>query len=92
MTPSQPVRKHHPLERRALGRTVRETRARRAWSLMTLADHAGTHYNYIGALERGLVNPTFESLLALCTALDVTLGELFALYDVRLVEIAAREA
>jgi transcriptional regulator with XRE-family HTH domain len=59
---------------------------------MVLADLAGTHYNYVGALERGQVNPTFETLLALCTALEVTPGELFTLYDVRLVEIAAREA
>ena len=42
----------------ALGRAVRETRARRGLSQESLGYVAGLHRNYVGAIERGEINPT----------------------------------
>ena len=57
------------LEHRALGRAVRETRARRGLSQEALGEAAGLHRNYVGAVERGEVNPTFKTLLAVAGGL-----------------------
>jgi transcriptional regulator with XRE-family HTH domain len=58
-------------------------RARRDRTQEVVADRAGMHRNYVGAIERGEKNPTFARLVALASALDMTLGELFALYEAR---------
>ena len=39
--------------------------------------------NYIGAIERGEINPTFKILLRLSHGLTVPLSELFTLYEQR---------
>lgn len=82
-----PNRPSRPVERRALGRAIRETRARRGLSQMDLGDLADMHRNYVGALERGEINPTIATILDVADALDITLPELFTLWDERLVEI-----
>jgi DNA-binding XRE family transcriptional regulator len=50
-------------ERRALGRAVKETRARRGISQEELGYRATLHRNYVGAMERGELNPTLRTLL-----------------------------
>lgn len=75
-------------QQRALGRAVREIRARRGWSQEALGASAGLHRNYVGALERGLINPTLKTLLALMEGLDVPLGELVAVYERQLRDAA----
>lgn len=74
------------VERRALGRAVREIRARRGWSQEHLGDRAELHRNYIGALERGLLNPTWRTLLAVTDGLHVPMSELFAVYERQLAD------
>jgi transcriptional regulator with XRE-family HTH domain len=54
-----------PAELVALGRAVRELRARRGISQETLAHRSYLHRNYVGAIERGEINPTFRILLKL---------------------------
>ena len=47
---------------------------------------SGLHRNYVGAIERGEINPTFAVLLKLADGLTVPLSELFALYERRRAE------
>ena len=65
---------------------VRELRVRRALSQEELGSASGLHRNYVGAIERGEINPTFKILLKLCAGLCVQLSELFTLYEERRTE------
>jgi len=65
----------------ALGRAVRELRARRALSQEGLGNLAGLHRNYIGAIERGEVSITFRVLLKVAHGLDVTPCELVTVFE-----------
>ena len=71
------------IEYRTLGAAVRETRARRGLSQEALGIASGIHRNYIGALERGEINPTFRTLIALGRGLDLPLSELVQLFEMR---------
>jgi transcriptional regulator with XRE-family HTH domain len=73
-------------EQRALGRAVREIRARRGWSQEFLGFAAGLHRNYVGSIERGGVNPTLRTLLALTDGLMVPMSELVAVYERQLAD------
>jgi ribosome-binding protein aMBF1 (putative translation factor) len=63
---------HH----RALGRVIRYARARRELSQEELGQLALLHRNYVGAIERGEINPTFRVLLKVARGLDLPLSEL----------------
>jgi transcriptional regulator with XRE-family HTH domain len=75
-------------EQRALGRAVRETRARRCLSQEQLGFASGLHRVYVGAIERGEINPTLRTLLAFTVGLDVPLGELVEVYERQLRDAA----
>jgi transcriptional regulator with XRE-family HTH domain len=83
------------VEHLLLGRAIRELRARRALSQEQLALRSGLHRNYVGALERGEINPTFRTLLTLVGGVALPLSELIKLYELRrpdmLAEFAARQ-
>jgi transcriptional regulator with XRE-family HTH domain len=64
-----------------LGMAVREVRARRGMTQEGLGFYSGLHRNYVGALERGEVNPTFATLLRAQGGLRVALSELVMLYE-----------
>jgi transcriptional regulator with XRE-family HTH domain len=64
----------------AFGRAVRELRARRGFSQEVLGQHADLHRNYVGAIERGEINPTLHVVLKVARGLDVGLDELVAVY------------
>jgi transcriptional regulator with XRE-family HTH domain len=68
-------------QQRALGRAVRELRARRGWSQEHLADRAGLHRNYVGSMERGELNPTWRTLLRFSAGLHVPMTELLEVYE-----------
>lgn len=68
----------HSAAHRALGRAVRVTRAQRGLSQEELGFRCGLHRNYIGAIERGEINPTFRVLLKLERGLATPLSELIA--------------
>jgi transcriptional regulator with XRE-family HTH domain len=80
------------LEHVVLGRAVRELRARRDFSQEQLGVHAGLHRNYVGAIERGEINPTFKTLLSVADGLALPLSELVALYERRRVDHLPEEA
>lgn len=65
----------------ALGAAVRETRARRGMSQEALGFASGLHRNYVGAVERGEINPTFRILLKLERGLGLPLAELVRIYE-----------
>lgn len=69
-----------------LGRAVREMRVRRDLSQEGLGLRSGLHRNYIGAIERGEINPTFKIQLKLAVGLGFPLSELIALYERRRTE------
>jgi len=65
------------------GRALRELRVCRELSQEELGFRAKLHRNYVGALERGEINPTFKTLRALADGLDVELSSLIRLYEER---------
>lgn len=65
----------------ALGRAVRELRARRGFSQEQLGYRAGLHRNYVGAVERGEVNATFRIQIQLAHGLQLPISELIAVYE-----------
>lgn len=70
-----------PAELVALGRAVRELRARRQLSQEALGWRGDLHRNYVGAVEHGEVNPTFRVLLKLGRGLSVPLSELIYFFE-----------
>lgn len=56
-----PTRTHVP-SRKALGAVLRSFREKRGFSQEELGFEAGLHRNYVGGVERGERNPSFESL------------------------------
>lgn len=63
-----------PLAR--LGYAVHVRRARLRISQGQTARRAGMHRNYVGAIERGEINPTYDTLLRLAHGLELPLHEL----------------
>jgi transcriptional regulator with XRE-family HTH domain len=78
----------HSPDHARLGRAVRELRARRGLSQEELGFRAGLHRNYVGAIERGEINPTFRTLLTVAKGLDIRLSSIIRLTELR----AARTA
>jgi transcriptional regulator with XRE-family HTH domain len=70
-------------EHERLGRTVKELRIRRGLSQELLGIRAGLHRNYVGAIERGEINPTFKVLMKLSRGLDFELSEIMLLWEER---------
>ena len=66
---------------RAFGRAVREARARRGLSQEALGFAAGLHRNYVGAVERGEINPTLRIIFKLARGLVMLPSELLALAE-----------
>lgn len=59
-----------------LGAVLRDFRLQRGFSQEALADKAGIHRTYIGAVERGERNLSFRTLSRIITALGVSWTEL----------------
>ena len=63
--------------RMGLGRRIRELRNEKGWTQQELGNYAEVNYKFIGEIERGRQNPSFDILVKIATALDVELPELF---------------
>lgn len=74
------------VEHLVLGRAIRELRTRRAITQEQLGFRSGMHRNYVGAVERGEVNPTFRTLLSVARGLDVSLSMIVLVYERRSAE------
>jgi ribosome-binding protein aMBF1 (putative translation factor) len=68
----------HSERHTVLGHVVRYMRARHGLSQEELGHRAGLHRNYVGAIERGEINPTFRVLLKVALGLGIPLSELIA--------------
>jgi transcriptional regulator with XRE-family HTH domain len=67
-----------PSARVALGAAIREVRHDRGWTLEDLAAEAGLHWTYVGGIERGERNPSWENVVKLAKGLGVRPSELAA--------------
>jgi len=72
-----------------LGAAVRELRFCRDMSQEEMAYRTKLHRNYVGAIERGEVNPTFRTLRTIAAGLDVELSSLIRLCEEREEDLAA---
>lgn len=58
------------------GARLKELRIKKDFSLRRLADEALVDYSQIHRIEKGQSNPTYTMLIALATALGITVQEL----------------
>jgi transcriptional regulator with XRE-family HTH domain len=80
------------LSLRALGLAIRSSREEAGYSQESFARHAGLDRSYYGAVERGVFNLTFESLVKIAAGLRVGLGELCTRGDRKARELRREEA
>ena len=66
-----------------VGTQIREARSRAGLTQSTLAERAGVAFETISRIERGTLNTTVRTLLAIAEALGVDPGVLLADDDVR---------
>lgn len=66
--------KKEPLE--ILGQQIREARKTLGWTQEQLADNAGIDRSYVGGVERGERNLTFNVLCQICEALRCDVASL----------------
>jgi transcriptional regulator with XRE-family HTH domain len=59
-----------------LGKRIRKVRIERGFSQEELAEKAGLHYTYVGAVERGEKNCTITVLERIALGLNIPLAEL----------------
>ena len=67
----------------ALGRAVRRLRIERGLSQEDLAHLSRMDRTWVGGIERGEKNPSYEKLMDLAAALDVRISDLIAEADDR---------
>lgn len=63
--------------RRLVGKHIRLLRKAKGWSQEELGENAALSYKFIGEIERGIVNPSLDTLLGISNALNVELPKLF---------------
>lgn len=64
------------LDERELGRTIRELRKKKPYSLKELAELSGVSVSFLSQVERGAASPSISSLMRIARALDRTIGSL----------------
>lgn len=66
------------MDRRKIGKNIRELRCREGMTQERLAESAGLSVPYISHIERGSKNARLETLAQVATALGVSLDELLS--------------
>lgn len=61
---------------KALGQRVRQLRLKRGYSQEAFADHCGVHRTFMGTIERGESNISFQNLAKIAGGLGVTISKL----------------
>ena len=64
-------------ERFLLGKRIRALRNDLKWTQEVLGKHSELSYKFIGEIERGQQNPSFDTFVKIAAALKVDLAELF---------------
>jgi transcriptional regulator with XRE-family HTH domain len=62
---------------RALGQRIRELRTEQGYSQEAFADKCGVHRTFMGTVERGESNLSFQNIARVATTLGVPLSTLF---------------
>jgi len=62
-----------------LGRRIRSLRTARKLTQQELGEKADINYKFLGEIERGQQNPSFQVLIKIAAGLNVELPELFRL-------------
>jgi transcriptional regulator with XRE-family HTH domain len=62
---------------RALGQRIRELRTERGYSQEAFADQCGVHRTFMGTVERGESNLSFQNVVKVSSALGIPLASLF---------------
>lgn len=60
-----------------LGRKLRTLRKLKGYTQEKLGEKSGISYKFIGEIERGKVNPSFDTLVRIADALGISAGDLF---------------
>jgi len=60
-----------------LGQRIRSLRSVKNWTQQELGNNADINYKFLGEIERGQQNPSFNVLVKIATALEMDLPELF---------------
>ncbi|WP_158898731.1 helix-turn-helix domain-containing protein [Burkholderia sp. L27(2015)] len=76
----------------ALGKRVKACRLSVEKSQETLAFEAQVDRTFISAIERGVANPSIETLANICFCLGITLAELFTPLNISLPPTGERRA
>ncbi len=63
---------------KALGQKIRELRLKRGHSQEGFADLCGVHRTFMGSIERGETNISFQNLAKVAAALEITLSQLLS--------------
>jgi transcriptional regulator with XRE-family HTH domain len=66
-----------------LGQRIRELRAAQGYSQEGFADRCGVHRTFMGTIERGESNLSFENIARVARGLGMTLSSLFSDLEVR---------
>jgi transcriptional regulator with XRE-family HTH domain len=67
----------HEKAKALLGSRIRTLRNMKGWTQQELGNQADVNYKFLGEIERGQQNPSFNILVKLASALGVELPELF---------------
>jgi len=71
------MEKHRENKRVLLGRRIRIIRKAKGWTQEQLGSKADISYKFIGEIERGQQNPSFDTLVKIADALEIELFDLF---------------
>lgn len=66
------------INKKALGRRIKETRNSLGLTQAELAEKLGVSQNFLGDIERGIKLPGLPKLILLCNTLKISLDYLFA--------------
>ena len=71
------MKKHRENRRLSLGHRIRAIRKAKGWTQEELGAKADISYKFIGEIERGQQNPSFDVLVKIANGFGIELSELF---------------
>ena len=77
---------------KALGQRIRALRTEQGYSQEAFADKCGVHRTFMGTVERGESNLSFQNIARVAATLDVPLSTLFLDLEGRARTLAAQSA
>jgi transcriptional regulator with XRE-family HTH domain len=70
-----------PTKEEIFGKILQDERKAKKISQEKLAKHTGLDRTFISLIENGKRNPTFTTILKICSALEIEPSELFSIYE-----------